>query len=281
MGLVVDTHVHVISDDDRKYPKILSGPPGQPKWPSLTGEALIQAMDENGVDRALTVQGYWTYEFDNSYAIDMALKYPKRFESVVVLDPRKPETPDHLSDLVKKQNVKGLRVMRLAEDIYRDPKSAPTWKRVEELKIPLVLGKIDPPQIADLKAILDTYPDTLITLDHSWGSPALEKLDPPYDYFKPLMELARYPKLFLKVCPNLSHDLQHRKADPRPFWSMLVEHFGADRLMWGSNYPAHWHLHGKIKERLAIMRSDLAFLGKKEQEWIFGESALRLWPGLR
>jgi predicted TIM-barrel fold metal-dependent hydrolase len=279
--MILDTHVHVIADDEKKYPKHKNGPPGQQKWPAFTGDMLIAKMDECGVDKALTVQAYWWYEFDNSYAIDMALKYPKRFESVIVLDPRDPKAPDTLTKLVKEKNVKGLRVMRLAEDIYRDPKSAPTWKRTNELKIPLVLGRIDPPQVPDLKAILDQYPQMQITLDHSWASPALETLDPPYKYFDPLMDLARYPNLFLKVCPNLSHDLHNRKADPKVFWGMVVEHFGADRMMWGSNYPAHWNVHLTIKERLAIMRGDLAFLSKKQQDWIFGESALRLWPGLR
>jgi hypothetical protein len=33
-------------------------------------------MDENGTDRALVVQAYHTYEFDNSYAIDVALSRP-------------------------------------------------------------------------------------------------------------------------------------------------------------------------------------------------------------
>ena len=281
MALVVDTHVHVIAGDEAKYPKMLPGPEGQPKWPTVTGEDLLRLMKENGVDRALSVQAYWTYEFDNTYAIDMALKYPKQFQSVVVFDSRRPEVPDQLSDLVKNRDVMGLRVMRIAEDIYRDPRSFATWKRVHELKIPLVIGRVEKHLVPDLKAILDAFPGITLVLDHSWASPQLAKIDPPYDYFKSLMELARYPNLYLKVCPNISHDLHVRKADSKVFWNMVVKHFGAERMMWGSNFPAFWDVLGMYPERVAVMRDDLAFLSREQQDWIFGETALKLWPGLR
>jgi hypothetical protein len=51
--------------------------------------------------------------------------------------------------------------------------------------------------------------------------------------------------------------------------------------MWGSNYPAHWHHYGDLKERLAIMQEDFAVLSKEDRNWIFGEAALSLWPALR
>ena len=281
MALVVDTHVHVIADDEKKYPKILPGPVGQPKWPTVTGEDLLRLMKENGVDRALSVQAYWTYEFDNTYAIDMALKYPKQFQGVVVFDSRRPEVPDQLTHMVKHQDVKGLRVMRIAEDIYRDPRSFATWKRVHELKIPLIIGRVEKHLVHDLKAILDQFPGITMVLDHSWASPQLARIDPPYDYFKPLMELASYPNLYLKVCPNISHDLHERKADSKIFWNMVVKHFGAERMMWGSNFPAFWDVLGMYPERVKVMRDDLAFLSREQQDWIWGETALTLWPGLR
>jgi predicted TIM-barrel fold metal-dependent hydrolase len=283
ISMIVDTHVHVIADDEKKYPKVLPGPEGQPKWPVVTGELLLQYMKENGVDRALTVQAYWTYEYDNAYAIDMALAHPKFFQSVVVFDPRHPEVPDLLAELVKNREVKGVRVMRTAEDIFRDPRSFATWKRAWELKIPVIIGRVEKHLVPDARAILDRFPGIQLVLDHSWASPPLAKLKPPYtDYFEPLLELGRnFPNLFLKVCPNITHDLQVPGADPKAFWNMVIDAFGADRLMWGSNFPAYWDIMGMYAERLAVMRKDLAFLGKQEQDWIFGETALRLWPGLR
>ena len=63
------------------------------------------------------------------------------------------------------------------------------------------------------------------------------------------------------------------------FFRRLVDTFGAQRLMWGTNFPAS-------NERtysgfVDYAREQLAFLSSEEQRWIFGETALSLWPMLR
>ena len=278
--MIVDTHLHVVSDDDIRYPKLGKGPAEQPKWPAFTEEMLIRDLDEAGVDRALTVQGFHTYLFDNTYAIDVARHHPKRLQSVVVIDQRLPDAPDLMSDLVENHGVRGVRMMKVRDGIYSDPQTFPLWQRLQALKIPVCLNKAGPEQISEICTMLEKFPEVQLALDHSWAGP-LDSADPPYSCFKEMMELSRYPNLFLKVAPNLTYDLIDRKGDSKRFWSMVVEHFGANRVMWGSNYPAHWHLYGKIKPRLDIMRKELAFLSENDQKWIFGESALRLWPSLR
>jgi len=50
--------------------------------------------------------------------------------------------------------------------------------------------------------------------------------------------------------------------------------------MWSSNYPAHPKFGG-VKERLEIAKQELAFLSGMDQAWIFGETALSLYPSLR
>jgi len=70
-------------------------------------------------------------------------------------------------------------------------------------------------------------------------------------------------------------------STPRQFFGTLVERFGAKRIMWGSNYPARWSRYGDMKERLSLMRDDFSFLSEEDRRWIFGETALSLWPTLR
>ena len=50
--------------------------------------------------------------------------------------------------------------------------------------------------------------------------------------------------------------------------------------MWSSNYPAH-PIFGGIKARLEESKKALAFLSQTDQDWIFGETALSLYPSLR
>ncbi|MBI3918545.1 MAG: amidohydrolase family protein [Betaproteobacteria bacterium] len=60
----------------------------------------------------------------------------------------------------------------------------------------------------------------------------------------------------------------------------LVQVFGARRIMWSSNYPAHPKFGG-IKARLEESKRALAFLSREDQEWIFGKTALSVYPALR
>ena len=95
--VIVDTHVHVFTDDRKKYPQLIDTPRagsipsiteiGQTPWPVTTVETLATLMDEAGIDKATLVQAYFVYEYDNSYTCDAARLDPKRFASVVVLDP--------------------------------------------------------------------------------------------------------------------------------------------------------------------------------------------------
>jgi len=80
--MIVDTHVHVFTDDRVKYPQIRdtaragSIPSitqiGQTEWPLTRIEDLIAQFDEAGVDKATLVQAYFVYEYDNRYTIDAA-----------------------------------------------------------------------------------------------------------------------------------------------------------------------------------------------------------------
>ena len=120
--MIVDTHVHVFTDDRKKYPQISdtaragSIPSikeiGQTEWPLTTAEILIAQMDEAGIDKATLVQAYFLYEYDNRYTTDSARAHPDRFTSVAVLDPMDPGSPDELSRLVEQEGVTGLRFMR-------------------------------------------------------------------------------------------------------------------------------------------------------------------------
>ena len=275
--MIVDTHVHVLAEDAAKYPRPNQGPADQSKWPNFSGEDLLKAMDDNGIDRALVVQAYHTYKFDNAYAVDVARKYAGRMTAVVVIDQSQPDAPDLISDLVENNGVQGVRLMKVRKNIYGDPQTFPLWERMRDLKLGVCFNKVDTPELPELQVILERFPEVPIALDHSWAG-VLDTARPPYSELKPVMEMARYPNLFLKVAPNITHDLIDLKGDSKRFWNMTLEHYGAERVMWGSNYPAHWNHYGKIKERLHIMRDELSFLSAEQQRWIFGDAALRVWP---
>jgi predicted TIM-barrel fold metal-dependent hydrolase len=92
--MIIDTQVHVISGDQRKYPRR----PDAQEWVRDTpGEMLLALNREAGVDRTVLVQGYGAYECDNSYTADCARQYPDSFQSVCILDQRQTDAPEQLT----------------------------------------------------------------------------------------------------------------------------------------------------------------------------------------
>ena len=286
--MIVDTHVHVFTDDRKKYPQIRDtaragsiptiAEIGQTEWPLTTAEELISSMDEAGIDKATLVQAYFVYEYDNSYTIDSTLAHPERFSSVVVLDPMDGKSPDELSRLVKEKGVTGLRFMRgrLPESSLGEPATFPLWERIQSLKIPLAVND----RIGDISKIreaMDRYPDVRVAFEHSWGHRVGA---PPYSLLDPLFELADNPNVYIKTAINNIAAARDGGGTPEQLYTKLVEVFGAKRIMWSSNYPAHPQFGG-VKARLEAAKKELAFLSETDRNWIFGETALSVYTSLR
>lgn len=276
--MIVDTHVHVIAPDQYKYPRTPSA--ARTEWVrDLSGETLIEMMGEAGIDRTVLVQAYGAYAYDNSYAADCAAHYPGRFASVCILNPLQPGAPDELSHLVTRRGVRGLRLFtRLDPPITRldDPRTFPLWERAESLQIPLC-AMIGFSGVPHLREPLERFPKVPLALDHL-GLPRLND-GPPYDMMRPLLELARFPNLYLKFSSVSMYAARRGQSTPREFFSRLLDAFGAKRMMWGSNFPA---THDRtLKEQLGLAQEELAFVPAEDRRWLFGETALSLWPALR
>jgi L-fuconolactonase len=287
--MIVDTHVHVFTDDRKNYPQIRDtaragaiptiSEIGQTEWPLTTTEMLIAMMDEAGVNKATLVQAYFIYEYDNTYTVDSVLKYPNRFSSVVVLDPMDARSPDELSRLVEKQGVTGIRFMRgrLPESSLGNPATFPLWERIQALKIPLAINdRIH--EISKVSVPMEKYPDVRVAFEHSWG----HKVGAPPDYtlLQPLFDLAKNPNVFIKTAINNIAAARDGGGTPEQLYTKLVQVYGAKRIMWSSNYPAHPQFGG-IKPRLEESKKALAFLSAEDQAWILGNTALAFYPCLR
>jgi len=286
--VIVDTHVHVFTDDRKKYPQISdtaragSIPSikeiGQTEWPLTTAEILIAQMNEAGIDKATLVQAYFLYEYDNRYTTDSARAHPDRFTSIVVLDPMDPRSPDELSRLVAEEGVTGLRFMRgrLPASSLGEPATFPLWERMQKLKIPLAVND-RVWEIPKIRKAMERYPDVMVAFEHAWGHKV--GAPPSYDVLEPLFAFADNPNVYIKTAINNIAAAREGGGTPRQLYEKLVSVFGAKRIMWSSNYPAHPKF-GSIKERLDIAKQELAFLSAEDRAWIFGKTALAFYPAL-
>jgi len=112
-------------------------------------------------------------------------------------------------------------------------------------------------------------------IDHLMRAPT--ESGPPYDGASALFSLAKHPNIYLKLTINSVRDAYKGKATPETFFGRVVKEFGAQRIAWGSNFPAS---DGSLKTIVEESKAALAFLPAEDQEWIFWRTAQALYPAL-
>ena len=277
--MIVDTHVHVISDDLETYPLV----PGRRRlgWVDearFTVEQVLALMDEAGVDRSLLVQPLTAYGYDNRYTALSARRYPDRFVSVPIVDMEADGAAETLRSLNENEGMTGVRLFGRAGggDWLDNPKTFPVWELAEELDFPIavLLGIERAPKLA---AMLERFPGVTVALDHL-GSVTFED-GPPYETAAPIFDLARFPNLRLKYSPTNEQTAARGPGDIKDVLQRIVDRFGVDRLMWGSNFSATYE--PPYAELVEMGRESLGFLTAEERAKIMGGNALEVWPALR
>ena len=279
MTKIVDIHPHIISDDEVRYPPApLFGK--RSDWSQErpnTVEALIAAMDEASVDQAAVVHSSTTYGFDNSYVVDGCNAYPERLIAVGSVDVAAPDAVGVIRTWVDK-GLRGLRIFtggstkEFDPTELENPAAYPAWELLGELGLTMCIqtGPIGLPQVTDLAR---RFANVNIILDHLGRPDVLD--GPPYANAASLFELAELPNIYLKLTPRIFGDVKKGAASAETFFPKVVDAFGADRCAWGSNFPTS---PGTLREIMATAKAGLASLSEADREWIFGKTALKLYP---
>ena len=242
-------------------------------------ELLNQTMTQAGVDKAVIVQPI-QYLYDNRYVRDCLHRFPGRFAGMALVNPKDPDAPDKLEELVNRDGFGGI---RLHFSRQKDPTvlvqadQYPLWQRIQELGVAITVLVKGCGQLPILERMVRRFPDAKVVIDHMAFLDAAET--PPYPTFSNLLHLARYPNVFVKIS-NLvlcSHKpYPHR--DVFPFIRMLYDSFGPERLMWASDWPLITIREvGGYLSALEIIRSHIDFLTQNDREWLFNKTITSIW----
>jgi L-fuconolactonase len=267
--LMIDSHVHVFKRDPQFPYAQGAKPPAQ----DAPVEMLLELMRANHVARTVIIQVIH-YRWDNSYLASVLKRYPAMFHGVCRVNPEDPAAPDHLSQLTE-EGFRGVRLSPAATpngDWIRGPLMAPLWRRSNELRIPMtVLAPAS--RLPDLAPLIEANPELTVVIDHMADCP----LDRP-DLLKLLLNLARYPKVFVKIS-----DMWVLSKQPYPFADAaeqvkrLLAEFGAKRLMWATNWPVS--LQQLSYQRIVeLYRDHFGFVSREEHEEILSGTVQRVWP---
>ena len=268
--LLIDSHVHVWKQD----PVFPFAPGAHPQPENATAETLLSLMRANHVARTVLIQVIH-YKWDNSYLASVLKRYPRTFKGVCRVNPEDPAAPDHLSRLTEEQGFHGVRLSPSATaggDWIRGPLMPPLWRRCAQLKVPMtILTPVT--RLPDLIPLIEQNPGLTVVIDHMADSP----LDQPKQ-LDLLLALARYPKLFVKISHMWSLSKQpYPYPDAAAQVKRLYDKFGADRLMWGTDWPICLK-DLTYAQAVALYRDHLNFLSPKDRDQILYKTVQRVWP---
>ncbi len=276
-----DIHPHVISTDDTRFPRSPLGGT-QSDWSKehqVTVEDMVKAMDEAGIASSALVQSATCYGYNNSYVAHAVERYPDRFTGVGTIDVLQGDAVETMKGWIAR-GISGLRLYtggsKLEFDFswLNDPKSFPVWEYAEKNGVSMCI-QARAPAFPIVTEMARRFPGARIIIDH------LARMDttdgPPYANAEPLFALAEFSNIYLKVTPR-SFDLANSgKASPETFFAKLVSKFGANRIAFGSNYPAS---SGSLKEIVERAKDNLKSLSQEDRDWILGRTAETLYPKL-
>ncbi len=267
-GLIVDTHVHVVAEDEERYPLNPSGVTGP--WyrdDPCSVERLVGLLDDADVGAAVLVQGMSAYRYDNRYTLDAAAGHPHRCTPVVCVDLTSPNPASEARRLFA-AGARGLRWVAIHDGGVAEPRAV--WDAVDAARLPVVMTLLAE-HLPALASALPTLPDLPIALDHCGFADYRSGL--PDD----LVALAEFPNLTLKVS-TIALDAAAAHGDVRELLPELVARFGADRLCWGSDYSqTHDRPYPDVVEYARYAASKL---GDDDRVAYLGGTARTLWPEL-
>ena len=275
-ALVIDTHAHIYSPDEKRYPAIAK--PLRP--PAGTGslEDLRQHTRGNAVRAACAIQVSTFYGFDNRYICDSSKANPAWVAGVCTLDPDNSASPALLERMVREYGIRGMRSIPARSGRLDHPGVRALWKKALDLGI-VVNVLIGPGKSEEAARLLGDYPRLPVVLDHCLGLKAGPQLKPA---LAEVLRLSRSRNLYAKLTfVATGSSTGYPCTDMHEPCITIVKAFGAERCIWGSDFPCGlWCPKVSYAEHLRIFTDDLP-LSSAERRAILGETARRLWfPGL-
>jgi L-fuconolactonase len=276
----VDAHQHFWNLAIVDYPWL--GPEQGSIYRTIEAAELEPELQAAGIDRTVLVQSANSSD-DTAYMLAVADRY-EWIGAVVgwvpLTDPE--ETARRIERYRRHPKFRGIRHL-----IHNEPD--PDWvvqERVLEglrvlaaFDVPFEVVAVFPDHLRHVPTLAERVPGLRLVIDHLAKPPIREGLWEPWA--EQLAQAAAYPQVYAKVSGlNTAADWATWSAqDLKPYVDHAVQVFGADRLMFGSDWPV-LTLAGTYAAVWAATRAVVDGLAPHERAAILGDTAARFY-GIR
>jgi len=242
---IIDAQIHephIGGSLRARVPEDIEITPEVETWVNV--ELAREAIDSVGIDRAIV---YARQEFNEA----AVARYPELFAAVAVFDYAATDLEEQLAAFAAKPGMVACRTLLTNySQIWRDPDAtlelnpdfrAGRYDRYFELaeryRLPIFIGGHD--HGAEVAPYAERHPDLTIIIDH-FG--ITQSLAHPIEgdrwrALPRLLELARYPNVYVKLCgaPLVSRE-PYPYRDVWPHLHAILKAFGPERCMWASDF---------------------------------------------
>ena len=281
-GLIVDTHIHLISDDPGRFPFH----PNAPYKPSPAPvEKYSEFVRQARIDHTIIVHPE-PYQDDHRYLEYCFEHEPSRgfFKGTCLFDTLAPDTARRMEELVRRWpgRIVALRVQEWRQDCsvppttsgaigsraMSSPEMLATWRKAHSLGLAIQMHFV-PCYAKQIRAVASQVKEATVLLDHLGRAGA----GTPMDY-EEVPRLAELPRTYLKFS-NFSYASKqgppHR--DAQRIVQRMVQIFGPDRILWGGL----GHSMTQFESAVATFEELLSFASESDRAKIRGLNAARLF----
>jgi predicted TIM-barrel fold metal-dependent hydrolase len=185
-----------------------------------------------------------------------------------MVDPRGPDPAATLRTCVE-QGAAGVRLFAVRDpDASVDaPAYRALWETAATQQLPVVVT-VWTAQLPGVAAMATAYPGLPVVIDHC-AFPTFP------GGLGPVLELSALPDISVKVTAHLLHDAVAAGESPGGVLASIVEVYGPQRVIWGSDFPQTpvASYHHVVDEGRRVT----AALPEQDRELILGANASRLW----
>lgn len=267
---VVDTHLHCFAGkDDPRFPYHKDGP-YQPA-DAATPEHLLKCMADSGTDFAVVVHPE-PYQDDHRYLEHCLAVGEGKLKGTCLFFADRPDTPQRLTDLARKQPLVAARVHAYNPDRlppFGKSELRALWKQAGDLGL-AVQVHFEPRWAEGFEPLIREFPKVRVLVDHL-GRP----FQGTAKEHERVVGWAKFDHVVMKLSsvPN-RNAYPHR--DPQSVVKQLTDAYGADRLTFGGGFSSTPTGASCRKERERVAEF-LAHLSAADRAKVFGGTAARLF----
>lgn len=269
---IIDTHLHLIYPDRFSYPWITPNHPLSGHW---TIESYLAEARPLGIEAALHME-VDVAEADIENETRHVLNLDGVVGAIAACRPERVDFPHQLERLVAISGVRGLRriLHEAPDELSQTALFAENIRRLPAHGLSFDLC-VRHDQLPIGEALVRRCPDVTFILDHC-GAQDID-LNQPGDWRMNIKSLSKLENLNAKVSGIMAYAGPSWTTDQlRPYVEHIIDCFGWDRVVWGSDHPVVTR-GGSLTDWVTATRDIIRGASESEQNQLFNANARRIY----